>query len=216
MSALPASISPVRKTSTPTAVSVASRVNVAAAPRISYVIATLIGIFAILVGQLVLSIALGNGAYAIQDLERQLAERNRDLSIVSEEIGAMQDPHTLATLAVSLGMVDDGDPSYLRLSDAAVLGAGEPAEAGSTSLVAVVPQEVDTAVQTAAAAIATQAGMEGESLPVFATAGQDNTEVSLAPSSTLDGLDALVPAAPVAAEPVVTNFGGDLPAPTTR
>lgn len=216
MSALPASITPAKPRAVTPRLSVATGVNTAAVPRVSYVIATLVGIFAILLGQLVLSIALGNGAYAIQDLERQLAERNRDLSIVSEEIGAMQDPHTLATLAVSLGMVDDGDPAYLRLSDAAVLGAGEPAEAGSTSLVAVVPGEIDPNVQTAVAAIATQAGLEGESLPVFASSAEQNTEVTSAIPSSLDGVEALVPTVtPPAAEPT-KNFGGSLPAPTTR
>jgi len=40
-------------------------------PRLSYVIGTLLGLFGILLGQLGLSIALGNGAYEIRDLEWQ-------------------------------------------------------------------------------------------------------------------------------------------------
>lgn len=213
MSALPASIapSPVRR-ATPRRVVQARPVGV---PKIRYVIATLLGIFAILAGQLVLSIALGNGAYAIQDLERQLAERNRDLSIVSEEIGAMQDPHTLATLAVSLGMVDDGDPSYLRLSDGAVLGSGEPAVSGSTTLVSVVPQDSSAGIEEVAASIAVQEGVDGESLPVFATLEPEDTEVTSATTPILDGVDALVPVVNDA-QPTVKNFGGDLPAPTIR
>lgn len=186
-----------------------------APPKLSYVIATLAGIFAILAGQLMLSIALGNGAYAIQDLERQLAERNRDLSIVTEEIGAMQDPQTLATLAVSLGMVDDGDPAYLRLSDAQVLGSGEPAMAGSTSVVAVVPGEAVVDVTTVASTIATQSA-EGESMTAFATLTDDTSEVTSAAVTTLEGVDSAVPVVITEPAPAAKTFGGDLPSPTTH
>jgi len=173
-----------------------------------------VGIFAILAGQLVLSIALGNGAYAIQDLERQLAERNRDLSIVSEEIGQMQDPQTLATLAVSLGMVDDGDPAYLRLSDAAVLGSGQPAEAGSTSVVSVVPGEEVAGMETVAAAIAAQA-TEGESMTAFASLTEDTSGGVAETISVLEGVYAHVPVV-TAQTSVAGSFGGDLPSPTTH
>ena len=181
-----------------------------APPKLSYVIGTLLGLFAILIGQLGLSIALGNGAYEIRDLERQLAERSRDLSVVSEEIGQMQDPNTLAQMAVSLGMVDDGDPAYLRLSDAAVVGAAAPAESGSTSVVSVVPGE-DAALMTEAAQIVALQASQGESLPGFAALDDDTNQVPV-PGDTLDGVSALVPETPAPTQ----NFGGDLPAPTTR
>lgn len=183
-------------------------------PKLRYVVATLVGIFAILIGQLGLSIALGSGAYELRDLERQLAERNRDLSIVSEEIGQLQDPQTLAQLAVTLGMVDDGDPAYLRLSDAHVIGSTEPASGSGTSLVTVVPGEPTAGAIAAAQSVVRQPAPQGESLPAFASL-EDNTEgVSVAPDS-LEGLAALVPADELtpATQPV---FGGDLPAPMTR
>lgn len=214
MSALAATIQPAVRVKRPSRVRAVPAAKTAAPPRIGYAIATLLGIFAILVGQLVLSIALGNGAYAIQDLERQLAERNRDLSIVSEEIGQMQDPQTLATLAVSLGMVDDGDPAYLRLSDAAVLGSGQPAEAGSTTVVSVVPGTEAPGVESVVATIAAQA-TEGESMTAFASLSEDTSGVAVETGSVLEGIDAQVP--------VVTTttteagaFGGDLPSPTTH
>jgi hypothetical protein len=192
-----------------------ARPKAATPPKLSYVVATLVGIFAILAGQLMLSIALGNGAYAIQDLERQLAERNRDLSIVTEEIGAMQDPQTLATLAVSLGMVDDGDPAYLRLSDAQVLGSGEPAMAGSTSVVAVVPGEAVVDVTAVASTMATQ-GAEGESMTAFAGLTDDTSEVTSAAVATLEGVDSAVPVVITEPAPAAKTFGGDLPSPTTH
>ena len=183
-------------------------------PRLRYVVATLVGLFAILIGQLALSIALGTGAYEIRDLERQLAERSRDLSIVSEEIGQMQDPQTLAQLAVTLGMVDDGDPAYLRLSDAQVIGSTEPATSGGTSLVTVVPGEPSPVALTAAQAVAAQPSAQGESLPAFAAVSEDTDEVS-APGDTLLGVEPLVPASPPNSA-ATQSFGGDLPAPVTR
>lgn len=214
MSALAATIAPAPRAMKAASVRAVPSAKTSAPPRISYAIATLVGIFAILAGQLVLSIALGNGAYAIQDLERQLAERNRDLSIVSEEIGQMQDPQTLATLAVSLGMVDDGDPAYLRLSDAAVLGSGQPAVAGSTSVVSVVPGEEVAGVETVAAAIAAQA-TEGESMTAFASLTEDTSGGAAETISVLEGVDAQVPVV-TAQTSVAGSFGGDLPSPTTH
>jgi hypothetical protein len=213
MSALTASIAPAQA-HTPRLRAV-TRTRAANPPKVGYAVATLIGIFAILAGQLVLSIALGNGAYAIQDLERQIAERNRDLSIVSEEIGAMQDPQTLATLAVSLGMVDDGDPAYLRLSDAQVLGSGEPALAGSTTVVAVVPGEETTDLTSVATAIVGQ-DVEGESLTEFAALTEDTSEVAVTATNTLEGVDSVIPVVAKQPAPAAKTFGGDLPSPSTH
>lgn len=189
-----------------------SRRGEGAAPKLRYVVGTLLGIFAILLGQLGLSIALGNGAYEIRDLERQLAERSRDLSIVNEEIGQMQDPHTLAQLAVSLGMVDAADPSYLRLSDASVLGSSDPATAGQTTLVSVVPGAESEIVQQTLHSVTSQDGVQGESLPAFAALSEDTGVVSDS-RGNLTGAKALVPEPEPAATP---SFGGDLPAPVTR
>jgi len=176
-------------------------------------VGTLLGLFAILLGQLGLSIALGNGAYEIRDLERQLAERSRDLSIVSEEIGQMQDPHTLAQLAVSLGMVDAAEPSYLRLSDASILGSSDPASGGQTTLVSVVPGAEPEIVQQTLHSVTSQQGIQGESLPAFAALSEDTGVVSES-DGNLTGATALVPSAEPAA--VAPSFGGDLPAPVTR
>ena len=213
MSALTASIAPRARTSP--RLRAVPRARTATPPKVSYAVATLVGIFAILGGQLMLSIALGNGAYAIQDLERQLAERHRDLSIVSEEIGAMQDPQTLASLAVSLGMVDDGDPAYLRLSDAQVLGSGEPAVAGSTTVVAVVPGEEPTDISAVATSIVGQ-DVEGESMSAFAALSEDTSEVTAGAMNTLEGVDSAIPVVAEQPAPAAKTFGGDLPSPTTH
>jgi hypothetical protein len=183
-------------------------------PKLRYVVGTLLGIFAVLMSQLGLSIALGSGAYEIRDLERQLAERNRDLSIVSEEIGSMQDPQTLAQLAVTLGMVDNADPAYLRLSDSQVIGSGDPARVGGTSLVSVVPGDPNTAALATAQVVSQQAPSQGESLPGFAALDGDTGEAETIGNS-LEGVEPLVPQSPAVAV-TAPSFGGDLPAPVTR
>jgi len=122
----------------------------------------------------------------------------------------MQDPNTLAQMAVSLGMVDNGDPAYLRLSDAAVVGAAAPAESGTTSVVSVVPDE-DAALTTEAVQMVALQSAQGESLPGFAALDEDTSEVTV-PGDSLEGVEPLVPETSA----VQQNFGGDLPAPTTR
>lgn len=212
-----AAAAPVKATPRPTtrpAVLGVGRPAPTGPPRLRYVVGTLVGIFAVLMGQLGLSIALGSGAYEIRDLERQLAERNRDLSIVSEEIGTMQDPHTLAQLAVTLGMVDNADPAYLRLSDSQVMGSGDPARVGGTSLVSVVPGDPTAATLATAQVVSQQAPTQGESLPGFAALDGDTGDVVI-PGDTLEGVTALVPETPAVAANS-PSFGGDLPAPVTR
>ena len=48
----------------------------------------------------------------------------------------MSSPQYLAANAAALGMVIDSTPSYLRLSDASIIGAGEAASSVSTVNVA--------------------------------------------------------------------------------
>ncbi|MEX2441711.1 MAG: hypothetical protein WD400_03600 [Pontimonas sp.] len=214
MNAAAAPINATRRPTTRPAAQGVGRPTPTGPPRLRYVVGTLVGIFAVLMGQLGLSIALGSGAYEIRDLERQLAERNRDLSIVSEEIGTMQDPHTLARLAITLGMVDNADPAYLRLSDSQVIGSGDPARVGGTSLVNVVPGDPKAAALVTAQVVSQQAPTQGESLPGFAALDGDTGTVDI-PADTLEGVTVLVPETP-AATAISPSFGGDLPAPVTR
>ncbi len=192
--------------------SVATRAG-AAAPRLTYVVASLVGIFAILGGQLVLSIALSDGAYEILTLERALADRNRDLDVVSEDIGHMQDPQGIATLAVALGMVQTRDSAYLRLSDSAVIGEPRPAGAHSVAIVSVVPGEAEVVEETAVMLAATEPEDTGE---------QDRTLLETltaeAPADVVIGGQQATPLpvqTPATTGPA-QKFGGDLPAPTTR
>lgn len=182
-------------------------------PRIGYAVASLLGIFAILGGQLGLSIVLSDGAYRILSLERELLDRSRDLDIVAEDIGHMLDPQAVATLAVSLGMVQSRGSSYLRLSDTAVIGDSAPAGTGGVSLIDVVPGDAEIVEETSVILAATtpEAGPDLSDFAVEETALEMPLDTNVLPVSALP-TQPTVPATPT---PVV-KLGGDLPAPTTR
>jgi hypothetical protein len=177
-------------------------------PRVGYAVASLAGIFAILGAQLGLSIVLSDGAYQILTLERELADRARDLDIVSEDIGHMMDPQAVASLAVSLGMVQSRETSYLRLSDRAVIGSSLPAGNNVVSVVDIVPGN-DAVVDEVEVTLATT---EAESVETLVDVPDIVVEE---PADILrDGVEVDVPT--TATETPAKKFGGDLPAPTTR
>lgn len=181
-------------------------------PKLRYVVVLLAGIFAILGGQLLLSIAVSGGAYEIASLKSELRGSHQKQQIVSEEISALVAPDTLANLASSLGMVPDNNPAYIRVSDGAVFGEATPAvassggqvfavTAGTETLVA--PAIVEDVFSTISASMA-QHAEETETLafdaeePTFeATQGPVVSSVSL-------------PEAPA------PRFGGLIPSPVTR
>ncbi len=100
-----------------------------ARPRAAHAVVTVVGVFAILLTQLLLSIVLSDGAYRITALESQRIELDRSAQVLTESIEALRSPQHLAMSAESLGMVANSSPAYLRLADGRVLGA--PVAAGS-------------------------------------------------------------------------------------
>ena len=118
-------------------------------PKLRYIVVLLAGIFAILGGQLLLSIAVSGGAYEIASLKSELRGSHQKQQIVSEEISALVAPDTLANLASSLGMVPDNNPAYIRVSDGAVLGEAIPALASSGGQVFAVTAGTETLVAPA-------------------------------------------------------------------
>lgn len=210
----PRTVSPMASASRLTSVAARHGQN---APRLRYVVASLIAIFAILGGQLLLSIVLSDGAYRILSLERELADRQRDLHVVTEDIGHMFDPQTVATLAVSMGMVTASDTAYVRLSDGSIVGESEPARAGSTAVVSLVPgaelsaEEAPVFLADSAAHEATGATGALAAL-TSATAETEAPEVAVvAPTTPSPSVPSSV--TPSAAQPAL---GGSLPSPETR
>ncbi len=187
---------------------------VATAPKLRYIVVILAGIFAILGGQLLLSIAVSGAAYEISGLKAQVRGSHQQLQIVAEEISALTAPDTLAGLATSMGMVEDNNPAYLRLSDATVIGEAVAAASSDSTTVFTVtagtevhtPPPIVNAVYdsvTQAAALEVLAQDDLVALTAEATA------VAEASSSVV------VSPAMVTTEPAV-RFGGTIPSPTTR
>ncbi|WP_439563869.1 hypothetical protein [Microcella sp.] len=111
---------------------VATRRQRRARPRAVYAIATVVGVFAILLAQLVLSIVLSDGAYRITALEAQRIELDRTAQMLTEDLNVFDSAQNVAANAESLGMVVSSvSPAFLLLSDGSVQGSPTPAGAGT-------------------------------------------------------------------------------------
>ena len=119
---------------------VATRSQRKARPRLAYALVTMAALFAIFIAQLLLSIALSDGAYQISSLQSAQKELLRTEQALTEQLGLLGSTQHLAANAVALGMVPSSNPAFLRLSDGAVLGAPGAVEqsgcAPSCSLIA--------------------------------------------------------------------------------
>jgi hypothetical protein len=112
---------------------VPSRSQRRARPRSFYAVVTVATVGLIVVVQLLLSIAVSNGAYQLQGLQDKSTTLARDYQAVSEQVNSLKSPQNLAANAAALGMVVNANPTYLRLSDGSVLGAPGSAYAPNPS-----------------------------------------------------------------------------------
>lgn len=213
MTALAHSVGSAPRATKPRAVSsTRQKARADAVPKLRYIVVLLAGIFSILGGQLLLSIAVSGGAYEIASLKTDLRGSQQQQQIVGEEISALVAPDTLATLAGSMGMVPDNNPAYIRVSDGAVVGEAIPAEAsvsgqvfavtaGTESVVA--PEIVEDVFLT----ISTATALEADVADVLAphTAEVDASQTAQPTASLV-----------VATEPPAPRFGGSIPSPVTR
>jgi hypothetical protein len=133
MSAVPAHSLPAprREPQTPRRLRPAPERAARAKPRLGYAIIALGGVAVIVVAQLLLSIAVTQGAYEIDDYQMDRAALALEEQKLSEDLDRLESPQYLAMNAESLGMVPNANPVYLRLSDGAVLG--EPTAAGGAA-----------------------------------------------------------------------------------
>lgn len=101
-------------------------------PRTAYAIVALLGVAAIVAVQIMLSMLTTQGSYAVADLMQQ----RRDLTLQQQElkdtVAGLSSPQYLAANAADLGMVIDGAPNFLRLSDGKVTGTGKTSSWNST------------------------------------------------------------------------------------
>lgn len=115
-------------------------------PRLGYAIVALGAIVAVAAAQLVLSVAMTQGAYEIDHYRIQQQDLVREQQVVREQLDALQSPQNLARNAEELGMVPNTNPVYLRLSDGAVLGQPQAAASGAAASVPLVPNSLITDV----------------------------------------------------------------------
>lgn len=110
-----------------------------AKPRLAYAIIALGGVAVIVVVQLLLSIAVAQGAYEVDAYQVRQAELAREEQKLSEDLDRVESPQYLARNAEALGMVPNANPVYLRLSDGAVLGEPTAATGGAAASAPLVP-----------------------------------------------------------------------------
>ena len=106
-----------------------------ARPRLAYSLVIIAGLFAVLATQLLLSIALADGAYQISALQAQQKDLNRAQQAVTEQLNVLNSPQNLAARAESLGMVGNNSAVYLNLADGAVMGSPSAANAGAGGVI---------------------------------------------------------------------------------
>ena len=170
-----------------------------ARPRIYAALVAIVGIGAILLAQLLMSIVLADGAYHIAALKKEERDLLREQNASQERIDELSSTQSLIQNATALGMVTSGNPVFLDVATGQALGVAGPAKgqivgAGGNLIVNSLVADGSTQLDPAAIA-ASQAAESGAAL-VGAT---EDVAVTVPPG-----------VAPVAPTP------GTIPSPTTR
>ena len=96
-------------------------------PKLFYGIVAVLGAFLIGAAQMSLSIMTTQGTYEVAALTTQQRDLTYQKQILYDDVAGLSSPQYLAANAAALGMVINEAPSYLRLSDGAILGPSEVA-----------------------------------------------------------------------------------------
>jgi hypothetical protein len=88
-----------------------------------HAVVTLGALFVIFASQLLLSIAVSDGAYQIAELQQTQKELGRTEAALAEHLEVLDSTQNLVANAASLGMVIGTNAAYLRLADGAVFAA---------------------------------------------------------------------------------------------
>jgi hypothetical protein len=155
-------------------------------PRLAYAIIALGAVAVIVAAQLLLSIAVAQGAYEIDTYQLRQAELAREEQKLSEDLDRVESPQYLAMNAEALGMVPNANPVYLRLSDGAVLGVPTAATGGGAASAPLVPNALLDGVPPVTEQHAGQTPNGGNAGGTPAAGATDNAPV--APPPVSDGL----------------------------
>lgn len=188
-----------------------------ARPKAAYAVVIVASLGVLMLSQLALSIALSDGAYQIDALQTTQKEQSRTVQDLSEDLGRLSSPQNLAGNAEALGMVQNSNPVWLRMSDGSVVGAPTAAAGGegvmgaagsqvANELLAGVPLvtqlPADQAQAAANAAAAAMAASTAAGVPAAAAPAAETSPVSGAAAGSASGAQ------------VVSD--SRIPAPTTR
>lgn len=154
-------------------------------PKLLYGVIAVLGAFVIAGAQMALSIMTTQGTYEIAALTSQQRDLTYEKQILYDDVAGLSSPQYLAANAAALGMVINEAPSYLRLSDGAILGPSEVAM-GASSVDAIGRGAVPNALITDTPLVTVpDATMDG--VPVD-TAGPGDAGVGNTPPPITDGL----------------------------
>jgi hypothetical protein len=139
-------------------------------PRLLYGVIAVGGALAIAAAQMGLSILTTQGSYELAQLTTEQRALGWEKQTLEDELAGLASPQFLAANASALGMVTGQTPSYLRLSDGAIIGPSAPAASGSSvnaltdaavanALVSGVPLVTDPAASLAAGATVDQTAL---------------------------------------------------------
>jgi hypothetical protein len=153
-------------------------------PKLVYGIVALMGALAITAAQMVVSIMTTETSYQLSSLQREQRDLTYQKQILSDEVAGLSSPQYLAANAAALGMVIGDAPSYLRLSDGALIGAQSPSS-GASSVDALGRAAVANALVTDTPLVtAPDATIQGVPLPPVT----DPTGATVIPPALTDGL----------------------------
>ncbi len=152
-------------------------------PRVLYGIVAVLGAAAIVAAQMVVSILTTQDTYALSTLTAQQRQLTWDRQILYDEVAGLSSPQYLAANASALGMVISEAPTFLRLSDGALVGASQAAS-WQSSIDAVGRGAVANALITDTPLVTDPAAtIEGAPVEVTDAGGQ-----SVIPPALTDGL----------------------------
>ena len=155
-------------------------------PRVIYGVVALVGALTIGAAQMALSILTTQSSYELSTLSQEARQLTWQKQILYDDVAGLSSPQYLAANASALGMVIEESPSYLRLSDGALLGAGQAA-LGASSVDAIGRSTVPNALITDTPLVtAPDATIEGA--PVEAEAAVIDGGVANTPPPITDGL----------------------------
>jgi hypothetical protein len=162
-----------------------------ARPRLAYAVVAVVGAVLIAVAQMALSVMTTQSTFEIAKLDGQQHELTLEAQVLYDQVAGLSSPQHLAEQAGELGMVIDAAPSYLRLSDGAVIGGG--AAAGDASTVdaagrSAVGNAFLTDTQAASAQTTEDEAPSGQTEETPAAEAPDELPAPQLPPSASDGL----------------------------